>query len=419
MEVVSQSIRDKDSASTPLMTSRQKGKHSVPTSPKTSRVNGSVSTPSKTSQKGKHSSSTPDSSRTTADTRVKDSVSTSPKTSRQNGKHSASASDPLRTAADTESNGGKSLKFVKCKQIIQVSTFHVTTLDEPHSLKELVDSASKFNIDVICVQERSLIHESDYDIKTVSDEYTLITSSANRNSAGASESGVGFLMNKHASKCLKSITAVSERIILATFLGNPKTTVVSVYSPTSCSEEDEVVSFYKDLADAVSSIPKHNVLLICGDFDAKLGSDTTRFSFHDLTDRNGMHLENFANEFNLFVSNTSFRKRQGKLWTVQYPDSTKAQVDFILVRRMWRNSIHNAEAFGSFSSVRSNHRIVTARIQLSLHAPLSKFSTFIVDGGRSAKIHRNFLVGEGFKDYRPHEQSPIDGATAATCANVV
>ena len=85
--------------------------------------------------------------------------------------------------------------------------------------------------------------------------------------------------------------------------------------------------------------------------------------------RNGTHLFNFVNEFNLVVSNTSFRKPQRKLWTFQYPDSTKAQIDFILVRRKWRNSIRNVEAYSSFSTVGSDHRIVTARVQLSLRAP--------------------------------------------------
>ena len=42
------------------------------------------------------------------------------------------------------------------------------------------------------------------------------------------------------------------------------------------------------------------------------------------------------------------------------------QLDYILVRRKWRNSVLNAEAYNSFSSVKSDHRVVTARIKLSL-----------------------------------------------------
>ena len=75
-------------------------------------------------------------------------------------------------------------------------------------------------------------------------------------------------------------------------------------------------------------------------------------------------LQDYADEFNLVIGNTAFRKPQRKLWTFKYPDSTKAQIDFILVRKKWRNSLHNAEAYNTSSTVGSDHRIVTATIQL-------------------------------------------------------
>ena len=44
----------------------------------------------------------------------------------------------------------------------------------------------------------------------------------------------------------------------------------------------------------------------------------------------------------------------------------KTQIDFILVNRKWRNSVHNVEAYNSFSSLGGDHRLVTATIHLSL-----------------------------------------------------
>ena len=37
-----------------------------------------------------------------------------------------------------------------------------------------------------------------------------------------------------------------------------------------------------------------------------------------------------------------------------------------MLRKKWRNSVHNAEAYNSFSSLKSDHRVVSARIRLSL-----------------------------------------------------
>ena len=42
------------------------------------------------------------------------------------------------------------------------------------------------------------------------------------------------------------------------------------------------------------------------------------------------------------------------------------QLDYILVRRKWRNSILNSEAYNTFCSVGSDHRVVSAKIRLSL-----------------------------------------------------
>ena len=73
------------------------------------------------------------------------------------------------------------------------------------------------------------------------------------------------------------------------------------------------------------------------------------------------------NEFSLLATNTQFRKKKGKLWTFQDRAlESQRQLDYILVRRKWRNSVQNAEAYNTFSTVGSDHRVVTANMRLSL-----------------------------------------------------
>ena len=59
-------------------------------------------------------------------------------------------------------------------------------------------------------------------------------------------------------------------------------------------------------------------------------------------------------------------KSNNKLWTFEYPNGKRAQLDYVLVRRKWINSIKECRPYSSFSSVRSDHRIVTAELRLSL-----------------------------------------------------
>ena len=165
---------------------------------------------------------------------------------------------------------------------------------------------------------------------------------------------------------MREIIKWTERIMIVHFNGNPLTTVIIHYSPYEGSNEAEV--HYKNLLDATTTIPRHNVLLTIGDFNAYVGTnDTFKYTYHRNSIQNGRLLIDYAEETNMMIVNTFFRKRTGKLWTF-VSDSTgaKTQVDYILIRRKWKNSLHNCEAYNNFSSVGSGHRILTAKLKLSL-----------------------------------------------------
>ncbi|KAJ8389331.1 hypothetical protein AAFF_G00120390 [Aldrovandia affinis] len=107
-----------------------------------------------------------------------------------------------------------------------------------------------------------------------------------------------------------------------------------------------------------------------GDFNARLGPEDAPFTYHTNTNRNGEHLAALLTERRLLAANTLFRKRMGKRWTFQdRATSMRRQLDYILVRRKWRKSILNAESYSTFDSVGSDHRVVAARLRLSLRVP--------------------------------------------------
>ena len=68
----------------------------------------------------------------------------------------------------------------------------------------------------------------------------------------------------------------NKRIISVSFQGKPfNITVIQVYAPTSNAEEAEVERFYEDLQDLLELTPKKGVLLIIGDWNAKVGGQET------------------------------------------------------------------------------------------------------------------------------------------------
>ena len=177
-------------------------------------------------------------------------------------------------------------------------------------------------------------------------------------------------------KSRNSIERIQPRMMAATFNGNPKATIISCYSPTNVSEENEIVTFYEELSSLVRSIPKHNLLVIGGDMNAQIGKNrNNKYSLHNTSNRNGQHLIDFMIENRLTCLNTNFQKREGKLWTYTYANNSKAQIDYVFINRKWKNSAMNCEAYSSFGGVSSNHRIVTAKVRLSLRKNTTRKAT--------------------------------------------
>ena len=130
---------------------------------------------------------------------------------------------------------------------------------------------------------------------------------------------------------------------------------------------EEAEGHFEKMSEVMNSIPKHRLILECGDFNAHLGKDDVAHSFHEEKNSNGELLIDHLNECDLKVTNTLFKKRRGKQWTyLSDMNGSKTQIDYILINKKWRNSVHNVEAYSNLSSIGSDHRLVTAKLKLSL-----------------------------------------------------
>ena len=282
---------------------------------------------------------------------------------------------PVFEKSDTESNNHGSL--LKCRKSIKISTFNVRSLNSLHQTGELIASAEEFHIDVICIQEHRFFHD-DITLKyhDLEKGWCMISASAWKNSVNATIGGVGILLSPKAKNCLNNIEMISKRIVIATFQSNPKLTVISCYSPTNVSILEDVEYFYSQLSSLLRQTPKHNLLLVGGDFNAHTGiTANNKFAYHKDCNRNGELLNDFVIENGLVCLNTKFQKKNGKLWTFTHPTGSKSQIDYILVNKKWKNSVTNCEAYNSMETVYSDHRIVSAKIRLSLRQNQKKSMT--------------------------------------------
>ena len=267
-----------------------------------------------------------------------------------------------RVAPDREDKRPKQL--FKCRKYTILSTLNTRTLQPKGRLEELAHCAKSTNIDIIAIQEHRFFHPDDSLKYQSVGSYQLITSSATKNTSGSTVGGVGFLLSSRASENLVNVESISSRILVLELHGNPKSTIICAYSPHNSSSIEDMNAFYADLRSVLSNVPAHNILAVLGDFNAKLGPDVQKFTFNETTNRNGELLIDLVDEYNLFCSNCSFMKPKSRLWTFEYPNGARAQLDYIFFRKKWRNSIKDSRSYSSFSSIGSDHRIVSATIKL-------------------------------------------------------
>ena len=213
-------------------------------------------------------------------------------------------------------------KLLKCKSTIQIATFNVRTLNRIGQLPELTASAIDNNIYIICIQELRYIQSKD--IKYHDTVNWWMFASAWKISVNTAI-GVNMLIGLRSLKSLKSIEKIQPRMMVAMFNGNPSATIISCNKPTNVNEETDLTAFYNRLSFLVHSILKHNILVIGGDMNTQIGKNVNhKFSWDNLSNRNGENLTDFMLENRLTWLNTKYQKRK--------------TMDLILMSRVFANS---------------------------------------------------------------------------------
>ena len=111
-------------------------------------------------------------------------------------------------------------------------TFNVRTLNRIGQLLELTASAIDHNIDIICIQEHRYTQSEDIEYHDTGNEWMLASASALKNTVNAMRGGAGMLIGPQALNSLNSREKIQSRMMVATFNGNPSTTIISCYGPT-------------------------------------------------------------------------------------------------------------------------------------------------------------------------------------------
>ncbi|XP_072025119.1 craniofacial development protein 2-like [Amphiura filiformis] len=180
-------------------------------------------------------------------------------------------------------------------------------------------------------------------------------------------------MSKKAEQALIEWKPINDRIIYARFfLKFLKFSILQVYAPTNETNEEDKDNFYEQLQAIVDSIHKHDVLIVMGDLNAKVGEDNegceSIMGKHGLGVRNdnGERLVDFCNLNNLVITGTIFPHRQIHKQTWVSPDGrTKNQIDHVMVSRQHRTSVQDTRAMRG-ADIYSDHQLVRTKLKIKL-----------------------------------------------------
>ena len=152
--------------------------------------------------------------------------------------------------------------------------------------------------------------------------------------------------------------------------------IIQVYAPTCDYSEEEVDEFYGDVTKAKQQCKPHDIVLVLGDLNAKVGGGR----FGEIVGPYGMGERNergdkwveWCVESEQVILNTWFRHHPRKLWTWRSPgDHYRNQIDYITINKRYRNIVTNARTYTG-ADCNSDHVPVVVDVRLKLKKPRKK-----------------------------------------------
>jgi endonuclease/exonuclease/phosphatase family metal-dependent hydrolase len=111
-------------------------------------------------------------------------------------------------------------------------------------------------------------------------------------------------------------------------------------------------------------------LIVMGDWNAIVGEEREgkEIGSFGLGNRNerGQQMVDFCKRMSMVVTNTWFNQHKRRRYTWKRPgDTGRYQLDYILVRQRYRNSVKNARSYPG-ADIDSDHNLVMMKVVVSL-----------------------------------------------------
>ena len=196
-------------------------------------------------------------------------------------------------------------KSLRARSNITIGTLNVKSLRAAGTHEELTQEMKRYQRNILRLCEVRWINSGE--TSTPEGHKPFISGREDRH-----EHGVGFLIHKDTVNAIMGCRPVSSRRTTIRLKTSPfNITIAQAYALTTDYDDDDIEDFYDQLQEVIDQAPKKDILMVQGDWHAKIGEDAST-NFKGTCDQycnpeaneRSLRLLEFASYNNLKVVNT-------------------------------------------------------------------------------------------------------------------
>ena len=229
------------------------------------------------------------------------------------------------------------IEVLSTKTKTKLGFWNVRTMYQTGKLAQVTTEMRRYGIHILGISEARWTGSGK---TTTSTGETVLYSGRDDN---LHEEGVAIILRKGTEKCIIDWKPISSRLIKIRMRGKQiNITIIQCYGPTNDSEAETKELFYEQLEAEVKSVPLHDLMIIMGDLNAKVGQDNSGYertmgTHGYVKNENGERLVEFCSSNNLVIGGTLFPHREIHKLTWYSPnDRDRNQIDHLLINAKWR-----------------------------------------------------------------------------------